>query len=70
MFYESFVNILWAFYEYLVGGLLVGGSLVGGSLVGGSLVGGIIICQMVTGGIELRAGKSRVNASLIEYLSN
>ena len=53
------------FYELLVGRLLVGGSLVGGSLVGG-----IIICQMVTGGIELRAGKSRVNASLIEYLSN
>ena len=36
-------------------GLLLGGILVGGSL------GGTIICSMVTGGFELRTGKSRVN---------
>ena len=45
-----------------MGGLLVGGLLVGGSF--GWIIGGwaeIIICQKVTEGIELRAGKSRVN---------
>ena len=42
--------------------------LVGGILVGRSL-GGIIIWLMVTGGFELRMGKSRVNkAQLNVYL--